>query len=427
MLGDYLVQVSSGLDSWNGSDASVRVTPKAQPERILGELRLGNLPIVGATLRGSKLHVAQSRGQTYWYWGPEDGSNDDSTIPFIHTVIDLAAVPAISLSGQASTTYAPRVWGSEWKAVWPKDDLVVWSGGGSYNWWGPWFLDIGTPMFFGRIMPWWPGGNQGGGELAAVDVSNPSSPAFTSWLSLTEQDQRSDFSQPFVVGSLVYLSHRTVGPPPDSADTGDWVHNYYLDVVDFEDPVNPDLRKPVNIPGSLCGVAKDGELLFTSGVRPSKVVSMDEWLDALAYDGIAAHLIDSIQLSTNWPRPVLTINNHVLAGFPNFQSGSATSSHELQTWSLDANGKFVLNRSVSMPGPASTMVLHQRLLAVLDTTGTLHLFDATNPENLRPLKHAQPSTCYWYSYDLEKADGSLIEGVWLPLSSYGVVNVPLMP
>lgn len=425
--GDYLVQISSGSDSWTGGEAAVRLSAKAEPDRVLSELRLGNMPIVGATVRNSKLHLAQSSVPSYrWYWGAEDGTDGDSTVPFVHTIIDLASAPVVSISGQATAAYAPQGWGSSWEAVWPKEGLLVWSGGGSSSWWGPWFLDIGMPLSFGGMMPW-PGGYSGGGELAAVDVSDPAAPAFTSWIRLADKQEVWDFSRPFAAGPLVYVSHRTVGPPPDPGETGDWVQNYFLDVIDYTDSAEPTVRTPVNIPGTLRGLARDGELLFTTGPRPSKQVSMDEWLDALAYDGVAAHLIDSLRLSTNWPRPVLTVDSHVLIGFPVYETSGTPAAHELQSWSLDSTGKFTLNQSTELAAPASTLSIHSQLLAVFDSLASLRLFDATSPDNLRPSTHGQPSTCYWYGYDLEKADGSLTDGLWLPLGSYGVLNIGISP
>ena len=54
--------------------------------------------------------------------------------------------------------------------------------------------------------------------------------------------------------------------------------------------------------------------------------------------------------------------------------------------------------------------------------GRLSFYDARKPSALREL--GSSNTCYWWS-GLDKADGSIERGVWLPLGSMGVMKVEL--
>jgi hypothetical protein len=88
-------------------------------------------------------------------------------------------------------------------------------------------------------------------------------------------------------------------------------------VIDYDDSANPTLRKPVNIPGALQGLSKNGELLYTVGAHwDDKTFTTDwsEWLDASAYDGVSASLVDSLSLSQSWPHPVLVDGNAIFIG-----------------------------------------------------------------------------------------------------------------
>ena len=92
----------------------------------------------------------------------------------------------------------------------------------------------------------WPPWGFGGGELLAFDVSKPSSPSFVSEVNLTTNGWWS-FSRPFSEGGLVYLSH-SASELMASGSTGIWVQRYYLDVIDYADPLSPTVRPPVIMP-----------------------------------------------------------------------------------------------------------------------------------------------------------------------------------
>src|SRR6185295_158203 len=119
---------------------------------------------------------------------------------------------------------------------------------------------------------------------------------------------------PFTADGKVCLSHQTSefvaeplpkdattgeSPTPDGAiypPVGTWISRSFLDVVDYTDADDPVVRKPVNIPGTLAGLSHGGAVLYTTGTHwtTNAETAWNEYLDASAYDGVSAHLVDSL-------------------------------------------------------------------------------------------------------------------------------------
>ena len=435
--GDYLLELS-GSSSWLGYQASpsVRVTPLHQHEQALSDLSLDNVPVVGSCLKDGKLYLAQS--PSYWYpWypplppgGPAGSTNDPPPTPpnFFVTILDVSHLPSISILGQTSTTLDNPGWGSSWSALWPKNDVLVWAGGATYYLWAMPVNGGAAPgigIVGGGFYPWW--GGFGGGQLIAFDVHTPATPAFDSYVSLTTNNWW-DFSQPFCSSTRVYLSHAESLVVTNSTYTnGIWIQNNLLDVVDYADPLAPTLRTPVSIPGTLQGLSHEGELLYTTGTHwdPNTGTDWTQWLDASAYDGVAAHLVASQALPDSWPHPVLVVDTNILVGHSGYSSTTTNvTAHQLETWRLLDSGTFNLIGGVTLNQPANVLVERNGLLMAQETDGSLALFDDTGPK-LQPLTTQQPSGCVWP--DLNQADGGVTSGAWLPLGAYGVKEVDLAP
>src|SRR5262249_29699797 len=117
---------------------------------------------------------------------------------------------------------------------------------------------------------------------------------------------------------------------------GIWVQRYYLDVVDYADAKSPTLRAPVNIPGQLNGISMGGSLLYTVAPHWTNwVTDWAEWLDASAYDGVSAALVNSLPLPADWPHPLLIAGSNIFLGRPDTKAGTS----QLETWTLDNSGK----------------------------------------------------------------------------------------
>ena len=84
---------------------------------------------------------------------------------------------------------------------------------------------------------------------------------------------------------------------------GYWVTHYELHVVDYTDPTEPVLRDAVALPGSLIGTSHGGALLYTYGTHWTEDRKWDgNWFDASSYDGLEAHLVDSVEQPNSWPQ-----------------------------------------------------------------------------------------------------------------------------
>ncbi|HVR34686.1 MAG TPA: beta-propeller domain-containing protein, partial [Methylomirabilota bacterium] len=319
LSGDFLLEIADG-NGWRASQgaAAIRVATASDPGLILNQFQLNNaLPIVGATVRDQSLIIAQAVTTTITIWlppteptpsEPEPGESEPPETPeeptptLFLTVLDLGALPDLSVRATVPLTLDSLGWAPSLRPLWLNDNLLVWSvEGGSHYYILPW-LDFGDP-WLGRPIagdfwaPWYPGG---GGRLLAFDVSDPGDPSFLSDVNLTRNNWWS-FSSAFASDGRIYLSHQASeflphttpdadqDPNPDSGDTGEgiWIQKHFLDVIDFADPANPTVRKPLNIPGQLRGISHGGSLLYTIGYhwdRETFTSDWREWLDASAYD-----------------------------------------------------------------------------------------------------------------------------------------------
>ena len=461
LSGEHLVELASSTGwGFNATQPVLRVARAGSPNEILDEHALANLPILGATKRGSRLYLAQ--GPQSWGYYPMialaaagGGTGEPAGPKMSLTVIDLDALPAIRILGQTEAAPDNVTFGSELQAVWPREGVLVWVGGGFSYGWG--CINCAVPMMadalIARPWPFW--GGSSGGQLIAFDVHDAAAPKFASAINLSSNTWW-NFSTAFALDGKVYLSHQAsrfipvktyageatptapanqlaavapIDPIVIYPPTGKWITRWYLDVVDYADAAEPLVRRPSNIPGSLVGLSHDAEVLYTRGVHWTKEGTSDwtEYLDAAAYDGVKARLIDSLPLSNSWTRALLVSGTNVfLSRFgPESDATGAASAASLDTWFLADTGKFTRSGTVRMSAQASVLAEFNGLLAVQQTDNGVTLFDATNGSTLRKVGEAKTGGCVWY--DLTKADGALARGVWLPLGAYGVANVPAAP
>ena len=440
VAGDYLLELSGSTGWWGyQTPPTLRVTPLHQHDQILNEVVLDNLPLVGACVKDGKLYIAQSL--TYWYgWygpimplGPPGNLNGDQNTNisnFTLTVLDASKLPALSVLGQTSVASGMTGWGSTWNPVWPKQDVLVWVGGGGF----PWAMMPGLPVANGpvgiaggAILPW-PSWGSAGGELLAFDVSHPTAPSFDSEVDLGTNGWWS-FSKPFSTGTRVYLSHNVSEVITNNDNpTGLWIQLSELDVIDYADPITPTVRDPVNIPGTLQGISNEGELLYTSGLHwdTNQVFDWTQWLEASAYDGVEAHLVTSMPLSDSWPNSLLVVHTNIFIGRSGYSSATTNiTPPSLEAWFLSDSGAFTLNSTIELGQPAYVLADRAGLLAVQETDNSLDLFDDADPAALSRVAHDSPTGCLWF--DLNQADGARNIGLWLPLGVYGVEEISLGP
>ena len=466
LAGDYLIEAANGSRSWgwwnwgNQDEALLRVTLASDPEHVLSSLSLSNLAISGVSKQGNYLYVAQA--PAIWFFPPyplaaSSGDQMDTNAndtPLIISVIDLSDLPQLSVVGRVETKSDGMFFGGELQPLWPKAGMLVWVGGAADWWWwrlGPMGGPVGSAA---RPIAWpwfWPSGSS---TMFAFDVSDPATPAFASKVDLAASNRWS-FSTAFTAQELIYVSHQTSEFVPGldtpwktpartnvvvDATTGEsnvvitpsgsWVQRSFLDVVDYADAAHPTIREPVNISGGLQGISHQGALLYTSRSESHSKTDTNgyvSWtwtqrLDALAYDGVSAHLVDSLELPNAWPQPVRVVGNNIFLGRPGYDYYSTNRyPHYLETWTIANTGNFAqLGRTV-LTDPASALQDFPGMLVAQQNANNLVLFDLADPANLKVIGRGAPLGCLWF--DLNHADGNATQGLWLPLGGFGVGTV----
>ncbi len=490
-VGDHLLQLARGSNWYFGEQRgpSLRVAAKADPDDALGSLILEhNAYLSGATVRGDKLYLLQT--QSYHAANPkpvpekgeegdeENGEEKPEPEPnpnLFLTVVDLAKLPALSVVSEVALVDQHMGWNNQFKANWPGDGSLLWSNKGGYRYWGwPWMLDdIG-----GMPDMWWPGYGGGAGQLICFDVADPAKPALASNVNLSVEDEdeneedkkrrryvsRWNFSEAILNDNgLVYLSSQhseylapeeeeekpkdddedeeedpdepiekpKPRPEPIPKPHGYWVTRYELHVVDYTDPADPVVRDTVAIPGSLIGTSHGGALLYTNGSHWDEERKWDgNWFDASSYDGLEAHLVDSIEQPNSWPQSHVVKNDGTL--FLSFTERTKVLKEDggvlrydtqpyLQSFALDENGKFTLLDEIEPEKDIQQLKLIGGNLLGLDNRRGVTLFDASDPASLRVTGQAGFEGCLWFN--LENAVDNNGGGIWLPLGQYGAARI----
>ncbi len=455
LAGNFLIEVADAM-SWQGAPNPVlRVVSTNAPETELARVELTNgLPVIGADVHDGHLYLLQGVTSTWLWLLPV--MNDTNAPPpptnrVFLSVFDLSGLPGVQLLGQTQTVADNLGWNARLQAFWLATNRLVWAGGNSGGW-GPMPLLAAAPAGAGTVSativggslwwPWWGGGNAG--QMFACDVTTPTAPTFTAAIDLATNQQWWAFNGAFAAGSLIYVSHQASefqpgvllpgqtppAPVPEANSDGTvswqtppygiWVTQYYLDVVDFTDPTTPTVRAPVNIPGQLQGLSRGGALLYTVGTHWDAQGNTDwsQHLDASAYDGVSASLVDSLKLTVGGRPPLLVLGENLVVP----QNDATASTNRLETWTLADTGKFTPLGAVPLAAVPNNLAAFGNLLAV-QLGATVDLFDATNPAMLQPAGTGAPEGCVWG--DLTSADGSLDAGLWLPLGDYGVLSIPV--
>ena len=454
IAGEFLIEVAAN-PGWDiDSSINLRVARTADPDRTLQRMTLADLPVAGATVHGGRLYIAQGQSPIFLPWviplaGP-DAAVDGG--PFVLSIFDLDQLPQLLLLGQIKTNSSTIGWNSDLQALWPRPNLLVWAGSAPMFY--PYLLasgPVGGGAVTDAIRPWYPYWGGSGGQFIAFDVADPAAPALVSEISLGQSNWWwATFSKAFAADGLIFVSHSAseflvdaiptaptaIGAPIGgiAAGTGDvfppqpigtWVQRSLLDVIDYADPRNPTVRKPVCIPGTLSGIAYDGALLYTVGTHWSTnpAIAWNDYLDASAYDGVAAHLVDSLSLSNLWPHPVLVAGTNVFVGSPQYASSGGYASSFLETWTVSPAGKFTRLGQGQLNSAASLLVSFGDALAVQEADNSLDLFDASDAAALKSSAHGSIPGCLWP--DLNHADATLTDGLWTPLGAYGLWHLPV--
>lgn len=450
VLGDQLLEIS-------GTSARLRPLQGevAHPPRV----ELGDLPVWGASLRGTRLHLLQGRpAEVSWEYrdATQDWIGHTNAGVVIASVWDASVAGALRKVGEAKTeTLQP--WGAEFQAFWLNDELVVWATGSQG--WGPWWYR-GVPLVAegidavaqpglvarGLWVPWWYTSTR---ELLAVGVTAEGQPRILSSTVLDEAGGSA--GKVFASGSLIFSARQRAesevigtnsvvekvwvpADPGREARDGEWqlVTNEYpilrwwskydLDVTDFGmDPAAPVRRPAVPLPGALEGLSHGGALLYTTVTRTVEGKQTQEaWLEAGAYDGVAVHLVDSVRLADYSAGEGFALTLADGRAYVARGGWEADSVQRLEIWGINQEGRWEagpIARLSAAPGEVRAI----GDLLVARNGGSIDLFvrPAAGPLEPRP---ADPMPgCY--GGDLGRADGDSVRGLWVPLGDFGAVRL----
>lgn len=453
LVGDYVIEV----DASGSASPALRVVSANDPSLLLKSVQLTNLPYLGSTVVGQKFYVLQGKPMEVIYPKQYNPTNyfPIATNPavFLYSELDLSHLPELPVLNSGTQEGSTNYFYGRYEALQVKPELLVWrSKNSGYGWWpGPIYYDAGpvaggggilaladSPVGRGIFRPIWWGG--GAGHMITLNIGGEK-PSFGGELNILTTNSWWNFGDAFTTNGLVYLSHQanefdlTIDPPPfvtscyngtnwvtctNDPPPGWWVQRYYLDVVDFNDPAEPLVRKPVNIPGSLIGIDRGGDLLLTRGymVGADFYYSGNEVLTASSYDGVSAHLVAELSLSNSWSHATLANGPYVYVGNPP-PTNSASGSFDI--WTLGDTGKFQLVTTKSVESAPQQFKRIGNLVAV--QANQISIFDATNPADPKPIGGGRSNNCY--GVILDGADGDVARGLWVPIGWYGVIRIPV--
>ena len=478
-VGKYLVQLGGSAD-WNDHRPPLlSVSPADDTDDTLTSVDLADLPVLGATLKDDILYLAQ--GETGYDYAED--SDEPAKRALTVSAYDLSRLPALPLLGSTSTR--TKLGYGDLAPLWPSPGILVWSGSsGGSNWVGKIWYDPPPHRSFNEVSivekdggvidppgAWinrWYYTNSA--RLVTFDFTRPQAPKFLSDIKVGA-DQPWDLSDPSGSDGVLFLSYKFLGnvEPAAVADTAAGeapdetesprAHRHYLLRVDYADPAAPVIDDTqINLPGRLTGLARSGKLFFTIGqnydVAAGTPKAGEDALQVSAFDGTAAHLLDTLPLASMWQpvsiqgETIFTLDGQP-AGFwrynpnwPVFGLLSKTADFAsnriwggstwevnpktslLSAWQLDDAGKFNKLGEIEA-GHDTSLFVFGGLVITQGDNRTLHLFDGSNPVKFESLGEYKFDGWVWP--DLTHADGGLNTGFWVPLGNYGVETVAAPP
>ncbi len=463
--GDFLIEVTQG-NAWTDESPAIRIASQADPYEVLSKTRLPQPNVVGAVTREDRLYVVQADQNHEFPMMAEtaevDGENPTDQVGvlpmnFRVAVYGLGSLPELPLLGEKRLHVEGASGASNPQLLFPHEDVLTVSFGRNHFFYGgP--VGIVADIAIGR--PWF--GGASGRRFVSFRVGTPADIEFLSNYLMETGDAWSQ-SEVFAAGTLFYMTHqssRLIGeeePPeivvdprpggkpavdgendvavlpigaPEPFPGGRWVQQYFLDVIDFADPVNPTQREPVNSPGALIGLGRNGALVYTKAPHWDDDTLLSdgmEWLDVSAYDGVSLSLIDSLSLSFTWPHPTLVDSDVVYLGLPATrgrlrQGERRRSNNTLTTYRLADTGNFESLSEIALPFPVSELRAENDLL-LAKVGQELWFYGLETSGALAPLGTGSQSNCF--GFNLQAADGSVESGIWVPGGDYGVSHIPL--
>jgi hypothetical protein len=196
---------------------------------------------------------------------------------------------------------------------------------------------------------------------------------------------------------------------------------HHLDVLDFNGDSDPLLRPAASLPGPLLGVSHQGSLVYTLGSRADEDdpnVSR-AWLEAGAYDGVAVHLVASLEVASH-SRGESAVAKVDPRGFVLLARRDEVGTNTVGSLVLGEDGQFAVLDLETSEAPASELILRDDIL-VVNSGGVVSLFEVDGDGLLRPVGIPFELGCLIPS--LDRVEGDRESGLWVPLGDYGSARV----
>lgn len=448
LAGPWLLEL--GGDPWGSYAPTLTVTPAGNPDSTTADFALPNLNIVGATMRNGVLCVLQADPR----YRTEQGNPfiPDGTALTLST-FDLSQLPKVSLLGRVTVDRASSDYllYADLKPLWVNDRTLLFTRTANRSLF-PYYpvntvattestsstsnITLMPAVTFNLFLGWGWGYWSSSTELLAFDLTSPGQPKFASRLKLGGDDTW-NVSAPFTASDKVYLSFKVL-PSNKSKEPVPGALHHFLNVIDYSNSTAPvAVPEAPSLPGELRGLGELGALLYTVGplLDPeARAKDTSRAVHASRFDGSAVHLLDQIPLESS-AQPILVSGNALLVLSPQpallpqwdpvtYLYPPNPQRSVLQTWSLDGNDKFSRGSTLKLDHELSIGQI--RNLGVLrDNTATVRLLDLNDP--LHPADLGVHPIHGNGSSSLDRADGDVTRGLWLPLGENGVDMISLAP
>lgn len=415
--GDWLIQLERGGSYWYQSTtppppARLHVSPADDPESLAATLDLGPGRVVGSFLEGDCLWVAQSLVEVI----TEDDLFRQSE-SFVVTAVDL------------SDPENPLVTGWDSRAA---TDSTLFSYGGSdlvgallpdgALLWYPARME--SHFYFGAyrgmliddaIMPYYPGS----GRAYTVDIADKEAPRILAAIDLRDSDQHWNEGRSLLIGSTLCfgLQNTTQVSQPDG--TIEWRAHHWLKQIDLSDPAKPAERELIKLPGTFehaFDTASGGIVLYTSHTRSfqrDKVWATEFRVQALAFDGVMAYLLDELVVADRAYGPKVFDGAAIVLGQTNYQDGEAQSELTIYEWLPE--GTIGLAQTLRHPARIYELQVSDQLLVAREPEA-LTFIDFADPGDPNPATVTAPSRYFWQGTDLldiyQRRFAHVPQGLW---------------
>ena len=243
-------------------------------------------------------------------------------------------------------------------------------------WWGGWLVDADIAWGGGR----WGWGGYGSYQslsILSVDVSNPAEPSVVAETVLKpdfstdedddEQDSWAEFGPLVAVGNKIYSSHK-ISSYNRKLESNQTVHRHVLREIDFANPAEPSVGRPVSVPGLLEGVVNDnGGTILISSTTEFRLHENDYWygtsdsvLQASVYDGTQAFLVSTVKVANG--RWSSTVVESGLIYKPD--RNDSETGLRVWAWGTDEEGEAALVEKgfIETPAQVSNLRAHEGLV-----------------------------------------------------------------